>query len=50
MSFAALIGTVAQVVVVVAGAPLLVGLMRQVRAVLEGRAGAGIGQPWRDLR
>ncbi len=26
------------------------GLMRQVRARLEGRAGAGIGQPWRDLR
>ena len=34
----------------VALAPLLVGLMRQVRARLEGRAGAGIGQPWRDLR
>jgi len=30
--------------------PLLVGLMRQVRARLEGRAGAGIRQPWRDLR
>jgi formate hydrogenlyase subunit 4 len=39
-----------QVVVVVAGAPLLVGLTRQVRARLEGRAGAGIAQPWRDLR
>ena len=25
-------------------------MMRQVRARLEGRAGAGIGQPWRDLR
>src|SRR5438552_752598 len=24
--------------------------MRQVRARLEGRVGAGIGQPWRDLR
>ena len=24
--------------------------MRQVRARLEGRAGGGIGQPWRDLR
>ena len=24
--------------------------MRQVRARAEGRAGAGIGQPWRDLR
>lgn len=42
--------TAVQVVVVVAVAPLLVGVMRQVRARLEGRAGAGIGQPWRDLR
>jgi formate hydrogenlyase subunit 4 len=50
MNRAALITTSAQVAVVVAGAPLLVGLMRQVRARLEGRAGAGIGQPWRDLR
>ncbi|WP_328917445.1 MULTISPECIES: respiratory chain complex I subunit 1 family protein [unclassified Streptomyces] len=40
----------AQVVVVVAGAPLLAGLMRQVRARMEGRAGAGVRQPWRDLR
>jgi formate hydrogenlyase subunit 4 len=41
---------VAQVVVVVGGAPLLTGLMRQVRASMEGRAGGRIGQPWRDLR
>jgi formate hydrogenlyase subunit 4 len=47
---APLIGAAAQVATVVAGAPLLVGLMRQVRALLEGRAGAGVGQPWRDLR
>jgi formate hydrogenlyase subunit 4 len=39
-----------QVVGVLAGAPLLVGVMRQARARLEGRAGAGVGQPWRDLR
>jgi formate hydrogenlyase subunit 4 len=39
-----------QVVGVLAGAPLLVGVMRQVRARLEGRAGAGVLQPWRDLR
>lgn len=38
-----------QAVLVVVGAPLLVGLMRQVRARMEGRAGAGVGQPWRDL-
>ncbi len=35
---------------VVAGAPLVLGAMRQVRARLEGRVGAGVGQPWRDLR
>ncbi len=34
----------------VVGAPCVTGLMRQVRARLEGRAGAGVGQPWRDLR
>jgi formate hydrogenlyase subunit 4 len=39
-----------QVVGVLSGAPLVVGGMRQVRARLEGRAGGGIGQPWRDLR
>ena len=39
-----------QVSVMVVVAPLLVGLMRQVRARLEGRVGAGILQPWRDLR
>jgi formate hydrogenlyase subunit 4 len=39
-----------QVVVMVSLTPLLVGLMRQVRSRLEGRAGAGILQPWRDLR
>ncbi len=41
---------VAQVLAVALGAPLLTGLMRQVRARLEGRAGAGVLQPWRDLR
>lgn len=46
----AVVATVAQVLVVVAGSPLLVGVMRQVRARLEGRAGAGVLQPWRDLR
>ena len=39
-----------QPVLLVLGAPLLIGLMRQVRARLEGRAGAGVLQPWRDLR
>jgi formate hydrogenlyase subunit 4 len=39
-----------QAVLVIAGAPPLVGVMRQVRARMEGRAGAGALQPWRDLR
>ena len=39
-----------QLVVAVVGAPFLTGLIRQVRARLEGRRGAGIAQPWRDLR
>jgi formate hydrogenlyase subunit 4 len=45
-----IVGVAVQVVLLVVMAPYLVGLMRQVRAGLEGRAGAGIGQPWRDLR
>ena len=48
------LGTVAGLVVQTVGlvvlAPVLVGTMRQVRARLEGRVGAGIAQPWRDLR
>ena len=39
-----------QVVALVVLSPLLVGLMRQVRARLEGKVGAGVLQPWRDLR
>lgn len=50
MSVLGVVGGVVQPVLIVAGSPLLVGVMRQVRAKLEGRAGAGIGQPWRDLR
>lgn len=50
VSAVAIAAVVGQVLVVVGSAPLLVGLMRQVRARLEGRAGAGVGQPWRDLR
>jgi formate hydrogenlyase subunit 4 len=42
-------GGVIQLLAVTGGAPLLTGVMRQVRARLEGRAGPGIGQPWRDL-
>jgi len=50
MSASGTVGAVLQLAVVAAGAPLLAGLMRQVRARMEGRAGAGIAQPWRDLR
>jgi len=39
-----------QVGAMVVISPLLIGLMRQVRARLEGRVGAGVQQPWRDLR
>jgi formate hydrogenlyase subunit 4 len=46
----AVLATLLQVVAVVALSPVVVGGMRQVRAALEGRAGGGIGQPWRDLR
>ncbi|HEX2705367.1 MAG TPA: NADH-quinone oxidoreductase subunit H, partial [Candidatus Lustribacter sp.] len=38
-----------QCLTLLAVAPLLVGVMRQVRARLEGRVGPGAGQPWRDL-
>ncbi|MCV7030612.1 respiratory chain complex I subunit 1 family protein [Mycobacterium sherrisii] len=39
----------AQLGVVMAGAPLVVGVTRQVRAHWEGRAGGGLLQPCRDL-
>ncbi len=39
----------AQVVVAVALTPLLIGVLRQVRARLEGRVGPGVLQPWRDV-
>ncbi|GAB3900179.1 respiratory chain complex I subunit 1 family protein [Kibdelosporangium lantanae] len=50
MSVLGIVGGVVQPVLIVAGSPLLVGVMRQVRAKLEGRAGPGVPQPWRDLR
>jgi formate hydrogenlyase subunit 4 len=39
-----------QVLLVAAGAPLVTGITRRVRAGAEGRTGGGLGQPWRDLR
>ncbi len=41
---------VLQAALVVAGAPVLAGLMKAVRARLEGRAGPSVRQPWRDVR
>jgi formate hydrogenlyase subunit 4 len=50
MNAVAFLAGFVQVAGVVAGAPLVIGLMRQVRARAEGRVGAGIWQPWRDAR
>jgi formate hydrogenlyase subunit 4 len=47
MSYAA---GAAQIGGVMVGAPVVIGLTRQVRARWEGRAGGGLLQPWRDLR
>ncbi len=44
------LAAIAQPVLIAAGAPVLIGLMRTVRARLEGRVGPGVLQPWRDLR
>ena len=41
---------VAQIGGVAIGTPLVIGVMRQVRARSEGRVGGGVLQPWRDLR
>lgn len=46
----AVVASIAQVALVVVGAPFLTGLMRQVRARMEGRVGPGVRQPARDLR
>ena len=46
----AILIAVVQVVLFVFLAPVLIGVIRQVRATIEGRAGVGIWQPWRDVR
>jgi formate hydrogenlyase subunit 4 len=50
VSAAGLAAAMCQTALVVAVAPLVVGLMRRVRARLEGRAGPPLTQPWRDIR
>jgi len=42
--------TIVQWLVVVLGAPLLVGVIRKTKARLQGRVGAGVLQPYWDLR
>lgn len=46
----AVVLVILQVLVATAITPLLVGVMRQVRARMEGRVGAGLLQPYRDVR
>ncbi|TXN28928.1 respiratory chain complex I subunit 1 family protein [Lacisediminihabitans profunda] len=50
MTLATVLVDLVQVLLFAALAPVLIGVTRQVRARLEGRAGAGIWQPWRDIR
>ncbi|NNN09686.1 MAG: formate hydrogenlyase [Acidimicrobiaceae bacterium] len=50
ISIYAVVATLLQVVMVALGAPLLVGIMAKVKARAEGRVGAPINQPLRDLR
>jgi len=50
VNWAGIVIALVQVVLFVVLAPVLIGVIRQVMARLEGRAGAGIWQPWRDLR
>jgi formate hydrogenlyase subunit 4 len=47
---ASIAASLVQVLVVILGGPLLLGLMAKVRARAEGRIGAPIHQPLRDLR
>jgi formate hydrogenlyase subunit 4 len=49
MNLLSYVAGAAQIGAVAVGAPLIVGTLRQVRARSEGRRGAGILQPWRDL-
>jgi formate hydrogenlyase subunit 4 len=50
MSVARAVVPILQVLLVVVGGPLLIGVIRKVRARLEGRVGPPIHQPLRDLR
>ena len=41
---------VSQLLFIAAGAPLLIGVVRKIKARLQGRCGPGVLQPYRDLR
>ncbi len=49
-ALAGLISLCLHAVLMVASAPLLVGLIRRLKARLAGRAGPPVAQPWRDLK
>src|SRR5262249_15566141 len=50
MTLPGLLVSLAQAILVGAAAPLLVGLIRLLKARLQGRPGASLVQPYRDLR
>lgn len=50
MSFATIVAGVLQVAGGVLGAPALVGAIQRSKSVLQGRRGASMAQPYRDLR
>jgi formate hydrogenlyase subunit 4 len=50
VTMAGTLGALLQLLLVAAGAPVVLGMTRQARARLEGRAGPGVLQPWRELR
>ncbi|MFC4946229.1 respiratory chain complex I subunit 1 family protein [Pseudonocardia sp. GCM10023141] len=50
MTLLGTLGGALQGVLIIVGSPLLLGLMRQIKARTEGRVGPGVLQPWRDLR
>lgn len=44
-----ILAAIVQLLTLVALAPLLIGVVRTVKATVEGRSGGGVLQPWRDL-
>src|SRR5216117_1443410 len=48
--FDAIIVELVQVLITAAGAPLCVGVIRKLKARMQGRRGPGVLQPYKDLR